>query len=75
MGCTWDEYIRFHLEVPNTFVNGTGSVGLEYPLKSGGVEGYFVPKLVPKSISLFSYVIGKDVSDEELHLRLCSCQH
>ena len=61
--------------VPNTVVSGTGLVGLGYPLKSGGIKGDFVPKLVPISISLFLYVIGKDVSDEELHLRVRPCQH
>ena len=50
-------------------------MGLEYHLKSGGIRGYSVSKLVPISMSLFLYVIGKDVSDEELHLRVRPCQH
>ena len=56
-------------------VNGTGLIGLEYPLKLGSIKGYFVPKLVPISMSLFLYVNGKEVEDEELHLRICPCQH
>lgn len=53
----------------------TGLVGLESPLKSDGIKGYFIPELVPISISLFLYVIGKEVEDEELHIRIRPCQH
>lgn len=71
MGCIWNESFRFHLEVSNTVVSRTDLVGLKYPLKSGGIKGYFVPKLVPKSKSLLPYIIGKDVTDEKLYLWLC----
>ena len=62
--------------VPETTVSGTGLTRLEYPLKPRDFEGYFVPKLVPKSMSLLSYIIGTGGGDyEELHLWLCPCQH
>lgn len=58
------------MNFPETNVIETKSAGLEYPLKSAGFEGYFVPKLVSKSKYHISYVIGKEVDDEELY-RVC----
>ena len=52
VGRVGEYLISMDSRVPNTFVIGTDLIGLKYPSELGSSGGYFVPKLVLKSMSL-----------------------